>query len=584
AAPFDLYLAEAANVDRENDGKLLADWTATGYKTVIPVNGAISPSPFLIGVAALATDYKVVADVNQNGIFDLNTDRVVGLCGTGLNYGTECTNIIDDDIVLWLPFDESPVNSVSGAGARANELIDANHALVIGTDTSLMAGAAGPGRSFNTSSSTTYLDVQNSLDYDGVLNFGGGSFSIVLSVKTSQTGEAPLVDKRVFGGGGIFAGYYFHLSNGKPTLQIGDGTKVATFSSPTIPSVPATGWSQVGVVVDQAAGTVVLYENGVAYGDVAGFVPTYVVDNSADLWIAARHSSAAPPDTYFSGALDEVTMYEDAIPLAEMQQIYAQAGVGICADPIMASVTSISATTVYGTNISAENPIFTTDLGSWVTIHAFFDVTNLVTTYQWFLNGVALTNGPFVIGANSNVLNYRATRLDQTGAFTLLTSNILGATLVQAGTMTVLPISASTRILDVTNFNWKYWANVSGPGAGWNQTGFSDAGWSSGPGLFGYESLSWLYPDPFRTLIDPPAQGGPITVYYRAAFVWDGATNDVNLVSTNFIEDGAVFYLNGTEVGRLRVPPNQNSSTPASPQPNPGQMEIVGFPVGSLHP
>jgi hypothetical protein len=103
-------------------------------------------------------------------------------------------------------------------------------------------------------------------------------------------------------------------------------------------------------------------------------------------------------------------------------------------------------------------------------------------------------------------------------------------------------------------------------------------------GLFGFETSPQIYPYPFRTSILPPAQGGPITVYYRATFQWNGATNDVNLVGAGYIQDGAVFYLNGVEAGRLRVPANQNSSTLASPQPIPGQSETVVFPVGSLVP
>jgi len=55
------------------------------------------------------------------------------------------------------------------------------------------------------------------------------------------------------------------------------------------------------------------------------------------------------------------------------------------------------------------------------------------------------------------------------------------------------------------------------------------------------------------------------------------------LVATNYIDDGAVYYLNGIEVGRLRITANPVVySTLAANQPAEGQTEVLTFSTNSL--
>ena len=142
--------------------------------------------------------------------------------------------------------------------------------------------------------------------------------------------------------------------------------------------------------------------------------------------------------------------------------------------------------------------------------------------------------------------------------------------------------TATTPLLKYDS-TWKYLDDGSDPGTNWNRSGFDDGAWPGGSGLFG-AAPPGIWPYPFQTAIEPRGLGGPETVFYRAAFQWDGSTNDINLVTTNLVADGVVFYLNGVEVGRLRVPPGQNHLTLAAPQPNPGQAETITLPVGRLLP
>lgn len=111
-------------------------------------------------------------------------------------------------------------------------------------------------------------------------------------------------------------------------------------------------------------------------------------------------------------------------------------------------------------------------------------------------------------------------------------------------------------LADITT-TWKY-DNSGGTnfGTAWFQIGFADSAWAQGQGLFGYETTPAEYPFPFRTYIPAPNQaGGKITVYYRTHFQWNGSLTNYTLVSTNFVDDGVVYYLNGVRMSAsIRMP------------------------------
>ena len=52
-----------------------------------------------------------------------------------------------------------------------------------------------------------------------------------------------------------------------------------------------------------------------------------------------------------------------------------------------------------------------------------------------------------------------------------------------------------------------------------------------------------------------PATGYPfITYYFRTHFSFTNRLSGAALLFTDYIDDGAVFYLNGAELYRLRMP------------------------------
>jgi hypothetical protein len=136
-----------------------------------------------------------------------------------------------------------------------------------------------------------------------------------------------------------------------------------------------------------------------------------------------------------------------------------------------------------------------------------------------------------------------------------------------------------TPVINITNHIWKYLVEGGDQGTVWRDPEFNDSAWISGVGLFGFESTPAVYPYPFQTVWLPI--DGRLTYYARTHFQWNGPLNwpDVLLRTTNYIDDGAVFYLNGAEVGRLRLPTNSviEFDTPALSPPIEGQADVLEF-------
>jgi len=146
---------------------------------------------------------------------------------------------------------------------------------------------------------------------------------------------------------------------------------------------------------------------------------------------------------------------------------------------------------------------------------------------------------------------------------------------------TPTPPSTNLSLITLTNSSWQ--ANGSGTdlGTNWLAQGYDDtaAGWISGDGLFGYTPSPASYP-----AINTPLSSGPNTYYFRTHFQWTNDTANVAFVVTNYLSDGAVYYVNGTEVRRVRMPAGTVSyATMAAATNYPvGHADIFGIDGGVL--
>ena len=146
---------------------------------------------------------------------------------------------------------------------------------------------------------------------------------------------------------------------------------------------------------------------------------------------------------------------------------------------------------------------------------------------------------------------------------------------------TPTPPAANLSLITLTNSTWKVNASGTDLGTDWLEQTYDDTvtGWTSGNGLFGYTPSPASYP-----AINTPLSSGPNTYYFRTHFQWTNDTANVAFVVTNYLSDGAVYYLNGAEVRSVRMPTGAVSyATSASATNSPvGHADIFGIDGGVL--
>lgn len=100
------------------------------------------------------------------------------------------------------------------------------------------------------------------------------------------------------------------------------------------------------------------------------------------------------------------------------------------------------------------------------------------------------------------------------------------------------------------NSSWQYLDNGSDQGTAWRQPGFNDASWAAGNAQFGYGDSDEA------TIISygPVSTNKYITSYFRKTFPVTDVSALTALTVGLLRDDGAVVYLNGTEIFRSNLP------------------------------
>jgi hypothetical protein len=114
------------------------------------------------------------------------------------------------------------------------------------------------------------------------------------------------------------------------------------------------------------------------------------------------------------------------------------------------------------------------------------------------------------------------------------------------------PIAArgATNVLIPTGSAWRFLDNGSDQGTSWRTPQFNDEAWSSGRAQLGYGEA-----DEQTTLSFGPDPGNRhITYYFRRHFVIEEGSAFATAVLRVLRDDGAVVYLNGTNVFRSNMP------------------------------
>lgn len=116
---------------------------------------------------------------------------------------------------------------------------------------------------------------------------------------------------------------------------------------------------------------------------------------------------------------------------------------------------------------------------------------------------------------------------------------------------------------------WRFDDTGRDPGTAWHRPDFDDSKWMAGAGPLGFGAAGL---PPVGTRLKARQQ---ITCYFRTQFVFNGDPAEMRLVADQFIDDGAIYYLNGQEIARVRMPPGEVKFNTLSPS-------IVRTPVEEL--
>lgn len=148
-------------------------------------------------------------------------------------------------------------------------------------------------------------------------------------------------------------------------------------------------------------------------------------------------------------------------------------------------------------------------------------------------------------------------------------------------------------VVDRFTHVWRYDDSGRDLGTAWRTNSYEDSAWPTGAGLFGAETA---VPFPYApagfpgmtaplNLTPPGSNTQTVTFYFRTRFHLPVTNlNGIVLLATNFLDDGAVLFLNGMEAGRFRVPTNQNFRTITTTLATEGQADVFTLATALLRP
>lgn len=130
------------------------------------------------------------------------------------------------------------------------------------------------------------------------------------------------------------------------------------------------------------------------------------------------------------------------------------------------------------------------------------------------------------------------------------------------GVAAVPPTFERTELIN-SNAVWRFNESGDDLGTSWAQTSHVVGGsWESGPATIGNDPGA---PFPIATAVDAPGSNDPyvITYYFEADFPLTAlqASELETLELEQLIDDGAIFYLNGVEIDRVRMPSGSISAS-----------------------
>jgi hypothetical protein len=188
----------------------------------------------------------------------------------------------------------------------------------------------------------------------------------------------------------------------------------------------------------------------------------------------------------------------------------------------------------------------------------------VVDDFPYFVVG---TGGTSLEGYGTKVSGSQAQYRDEFGALrvqvtaTTMTLELYSTTISVPRTVTLRDTHVITKTALVPKHaTWKYLDNGSNQGTAWRAVAFNDASWASGPAPLGYgdsDEVTTVDCGPGAAGVCSPGNGQSnnyITTYFRKSFTVSDPSRFSSLTLRLHRDDGAVVYLNGTELVRSNMP------------------------------
>ena len=291
-------------------------------------------------------------------------------------------------LVSWWAGDGAPNDSIGGNNG------------VLQTGAGFEPGKVSDAFSFNGVTGTVQVaDAPN-------LNFTNNSpLTIELwAYRTGAQNNMNILGKRAADCGNFE--YQLAMDSNSGGLQFGSSSSAGAKAGSLL---PINTWMHVAGAFDGT--TFRLYTNGVLAATASGSLGPA---NDSPLVIGG--SSSCPP---FAGLLDEVSLYDRALPASEVQSIYLAGSAGKC----------------YGSTAPAfffQPQSQTVILGRNASLSAFAGGSTPL-SYQWRFNGVSLS------GATNTALTFTNVQPSNSGSYSVVVTNSLGSITSSNAVLTVMP-------------------------------------------------------------------------------------------------------------------------------------------------
>lgn len=170
--------------------------------------------------------------------------------------------------------------------------------------------------------------------------------------------------------------------------------------------------------------------------------------------------------------------------------------------------------------------------------------------YQTLTTSATIPAGQSSVTIPINVINDSTGESDETVTLTLVPSSNYNFANQFSDTVTIHDDDVTRSNIFPAGSVWKYYDKGTDLGTTWRNLGFNDSTWASGPAQLGYGD----HDEATVVSYGSDLNNKYITTYFRKSFNVANAAAVSGLDLSLLIDDGAVIYINGTEVARYNMP------------------------------